>query len=138
MLFNLHNFFFSFYRPRAADKGPGSAANAWRQPQDAEEAGRAREEALPDRRGNQNFLKAKSLHQVGLLSWWGQVCSAALPEPPLLLGRNGHDFLGGKERKPSSRPWARAGAENSVHLLLASLAHLSVLCLVHRKGREML
>uniref|UniRef100_A0A8C0UF55 Enkurin domain containing 1 n=1 Tax=Cyanistes caeruleus TaxID=156563 RepID=A0A8C0UF55_CYACU len=58
--------------PGAADKGPGSAAHAWRQPQDAEEAGRAREEALPDRRGNQNFLKAKSLHQVGLLSWWAQ------------------------------------------------------------------
>ncbi|XP_068059105.1 enkurin domain-containing protein 1 isoform X3 [Anomalospiza imberbis] len=58
--------------PGTTDKGPGSAANAWRQPQDAEEAGRAREEALPDRRGNQNFLKAKSLHQVGLLSWWGQ------------------------------------------------------------------
>ncbi|XP_039577004.1 enkurin domain-containing protein 1 isoform X3 [Passer montanus] len=58
--------------PGAADKGPGSAANAWRQPQDAKEAGGAREEALPDRRGNQNFLKAKSLHQVGLLSWWGQ------------------------------------------------------------------
>nr|XP_021396856.1 enkurin domain-containing protein 1 isoform X1 [Lonchura striata domestica]XP_021396858.1 enkurin domain-containing protein 1 isoform X1 [Lonchura striata domestica] len=124
--------------PRAADKGPGSAANAWRQSQDAEEASRAREEALPDRRGNQNFLKAKSFHQVGLLSWWGQVCCAALPEPPLLLGRNGHHFLGGKERKPSSRPWARAGVDNSVHLLLASLAHLSVLCLVHRKGREML
>ncbi|KAL9839464.1 enkurin domain-containing protein 1 isoform 1-T1 [Geothlypis trichas] len=100
--------------PGAAGEGPGSAAHAWRQPQDAEEAGRAREEALPDRRGNQNFLKAKSFHQVGLLSWWGQVCCAALPEHPLLLGRNGHQFLGGKEKKPSSRPWAHGGANSSV------------------------
>uniref|UniRef100_A0A8C5T4R6 Enkurin domain containing 1 n=1 Tax=Malurus cyaneus samueli TaxID=2593467 RepID=A0A8C5T4R6_9PASS len=74
--------------PGAADKGPGSAANAGRQPQVAEEAGRAREEALPDRRSNQNFLKAQGFHQAGLLSW-GWVCCAALPGHPSLLGRNG-------------------------------------------------
>eukprot|EP00076_Gallus_gallus_P025329 XP_015147833.1 enkurin domain-containing protein 1 isoform X2 [Gallus gallus] len=64
--------------PGAADKGPGDAADACRHPQHSEEAGGAGEEALPDRRGPQNFLQAQSLHQAGLLSPWGceQRCSA--------------------------------------------------------------
>lgn len=45
--------------------------------------------------------------------------------------------LGGKERKPSSIPWAHAGADTVSNMQLASLAHLSVLCFDHRKGREM-
>lgn len=132
-------FFPSFYRPGAVGKGPGSAAHAWRQPQDAEEAGRAREEAFPDRRGNQNFLKAKSLHQVGLLSWWGQVCCAALPEHPLLLGRNGHHFLGGKEKEPRSRPWAHAGANNSVQYAAGiSCSPFSAVSCPQKKERDTL
>ncbi|XP_064885244.1 enkurin domain-containing protein 1 isoform X2 [Columba livia] len=74
----------------AADKGAGDAASAHRHAQHAEEAGRSGEEALPDRRGHQNFLKAQGLHQAGLLSRWGWVCCGALREHPSSLGRNDH------------------------------------------------
>lgn len=81
-----------FHRPGAADKGPGDATSARGHPQHAEEADRAGEEALPDRRGHQNFLEAQSLHQAGLLSWWGWVCCAALREYPSSLGRDNYHF----------------------------------------------
>ncbi|KAM8984416.1 enkurin domain-containing protein 1 isoform 3-T3 [Ara ararauna] len=55
--------------PGAACKGPGDAASEGRHAQHAEEAGGAGEEALPDRRGHQNFLEAQGLHQDGRLSW---------------------------------------------------------------------
>ncbi|XP_062477265.1 enkurin domain-containing protein 1 isoform X2 [Pezoporus occidentalis] len=54
--------------PGAAGKGPGDAASEGRHSQHAEEAGGAGEEALPNRRGHQNFLKAQGLHQAGCVS----------------------------------------------------------------------
>ena len=92
LVFHLACFVWFFNRPGAADKGPGDAASARRQPQHAEEAGRAGEEALPDRGGHQNFLEAQGLHQAGRLSRWGWVCCAALREHPSSLGRDDHHF----------------------------------------------
>lgn len=64
----------------------------------------------------------------------GPVCCAAVPEHLLLLGRIGHHFLGGKERKPRSRLWPMQVPITVSNMQLAS--HLSVLILSTGKGER--